>query len=75
VVLHLYGNRVLHLTSLRRALPVSCQIGPTAKAGVRNSAIAATGAARDPTVPSGNLRHFALLGVRAHSPLESLPAD
>ncbi len=38
-------------------------------------AIAATGAARDPTVPSGNLRHFALLGVRAHSPLEPLPAD
>jgi toxin FitB len=77
-VLHLYGNRVLAFDVA--AARIAGKLSDRARSkgqnpGFPDLAIAATAVARDLMVLTGNLRHFAPLGVPAHNPFESLPAD
>jgi toxin FitB len=77
-LLHLYGNRILpcDVTAARIAGTLSDRVHSKGRnPGFPDLAIAATAAAHGLTVLTGNLRHFAPLGVPAHNPLESLPRD
>jgi toxin FitB len=77
-VLHLYGNRVLpfDVAAARMAGALSDRArGKGQSPGFPDLAIAATAAARQLTVLTGNLRHFTPLGVAAHNPFEALPED
>ena len=76
--LHLYADRVLPID-----LGVARRIGGLADhargqghdPGLADVAIAATAAARDYTVLTRTLRHFAPFAVQALDPHECLPAD
>jgi predicted nucleic acid-binding protein len=73
-VLHLYGNRVLPFDVA--AARVAGRLSDHARskgAGFPDLAIAATASVYHLTVLTGNLRHFAPLGVPAHNPFEALP--
>jgi len=77
-VLHLYGNRVLpfDVAAARMAGTLSGRARSKGQSpGFPDLAIAATAAARELTVLTGNLRHFTPLGVAAHNPLDALPKD
>lgn len=77
-VLHLYRARILpfDVAAARVAGTLSDRARSQGRSpGFPDLAIAATAAARDLTVLTGNLRHFAPLGVLAHNPLESLPVN
>ena len=77
-VLHLYGNRVLpfDVAAARMAGTLSDRARSRGQnPGFPDLAIAATAAARQLTVLTGNLRHFTPLGVAAHNPLDTLPND
>ena len=77
-VLHLYGNRVLpfDVAAARMAGTLSDRARSRGQnPGFPDLAIAATAAARQLTVLTGNLRHFTPLGVAAHNPLYGLPDD
>jgi len=77
-VLHLYGNRVLpfDVAAARLAGTLSDRARSRGQSpGFPDLAIAATAATHQLTVLTGNLRHFAPLGVAAHNPLDSLPKD
>jgi len=77
-VLHLYGGRVLpfDVTAARMAGTLSDHARSKGQSpGFPDLAIAATAAARQLTVLTGNLRHFTPLGVAAHNPLNALPED
>lgn len=77
-VLHLYGAHILVLD-----VPVARLVGRLADLarGAGHSpefadlTIAATAQLREYTVLTRNLRHFRPLGVTAHDPFESLPAQ
>jgi toxin FitB len=77
-ILHLYGDRVLpfDVTAARMAGTLSDRARSKGQSpGFPNLAIAATAAARQLTVLTGNLRHFTPLGVAVHNPLGALPED
>ena len=77
-VLHLYGDRVLpfDVAAARMAGTLSDLARSKGQSpGFPDLAIAATAAARQLTVLTGNLRHFTPLGVAAHNPLDALPED
>jgi predicted nucleic acid-binding protein len=78
VLLDLYASRVLPFDVA--AARIAGALSDRARSSGRNPgfpdlAIAAIAAARDLTVLTANLRHFAPLGVPAHNPLDSLPSD
>jgi toxin FitB len=77
-VLHLYGDRILPFDVA--AARVAGALSDRARSkgqnpGFPDLAIAATAVIHQLTVLTGNLRHFAPLGVAAHNPLGSLPKD
>ena len=77
-LLHLYGNRIFPFDVA--AARITGTLSDRARSKGRNPgfpdlAIAAIAAAHGLAVLTANLRHFAPLGVPAHSPLESLPRD
>jgi toxin FitB len=77
-VLHLYGNRVLpfDVAAARVAGSLSDRARSKGQSpGFPDLAIAATALTHQLTVLTGNLRHFASLGVAAHNPLDALPKD
>ena len=77
-VLHLYGDRVLpfDVAAARMAGTLSDLARSKGQSpGFPDLAIAATAAARQLTVLTGNLRHFTPLGVAARNPLDALPED
>ena len=77
-VLHLYGNRVLPFDVAAARMAGSLSNRGRSKGqspGFPDLAIAATAATRQLTVLTGNLRHFASLGIAAHNPLDALPKD
>jgi len=77
-VLHLYGDRVLpfDVSAARMAGTLSDRARSKGQSpGFPDLAIAATAAARQLTVLTGNLRHFTPLGVAVHNPLDTLPED
>lgn len=77
-LLHLYGNRILafDVATARVAGTLSDRARSKGRSpGFPDLAIAATAAAHGLTVLTGNLRHFAPLGVPAHIPLQSFPRD
>ena len=74
VVLHLYGSRVLPFDVA--AARVAGRLSDSARskgAGFPDLAIAAIASAHHLTVLTGNLRHFARLGVPARNPFAALP--
>jgi hypothetical protein len=75
-ILHLYGARVLPLDVA--AARVAGTLSDLARSKGRNPgfpdlAIAAIAAVHHLTVLTGNLRHFAPLGVLTHNPFHALP--
>jgi predicted nucleic acid-binding protein len=77
-VLHLYGNRVLpfDVAAARVAGALSDRARSKGQSpGFPDLAIAATAVTHQLTVLTGNLRHFAPLGVAAYNPLDALPKD
>ena len=77
-VLHLYGNRVLpfDVAAARMAGTLSELARSKGQSpGFPDLAIAATAAARQLTVLTGNLRHFTPLGIAVHNLLDALPED
>jgi toxin FitB len=73
-VLHLYGNRVLPFDVAAARVAGRLSDGARSKgAGFPDLAIAAIGSTHHLTELTGNLRHFAPLGVPAHNPFEALP--
>ena len=77
-LLHLYADRVLPIdlgVARRIGSLMDRARGQGHDPGLADVAIAATAAARDYTVLTRNLRHFAPLGVQALDPHESLPAE
>jgi predicted nucleic acid-binding protein len=77
-VLHLYGNRVLpfDVAAARVAGTLSDRARSKGQSpGFPDLAIAATAVTHQLAVLTGNLRHFAPLGVAAYNPLGALPKD
>jgi predicted nucleic acid-binding protein len=77
-VLHLYGNRVLpfDVAAARVAGTLSDRARSKGQSpGFPDLAIAATAVTHQLAVLTGNLRHFAPLGVAAYNPLDALPKD
>ena len=77
-VLHLYGSRVLPFDVAAARVAGRLSDGARSKGhspGLPDLAIAAIASAHHLTVLTGNLRHFAPLGVPAHNPFEALPQD
>ncbi len=75
-VLHLYGSRVLPFDVAAARVAGRLSDGARSKGhspGLPDLAIAAIASAHHLTVLTGNLRHFAPLGVPAHNPFEALP--
>lgn len=77
-LLHLYSERVLPFDV--PAARIAGRLSDQARAkghtpGFADLAIAATAAARRFTVLTGNVRHFAPLGVAVHNPFEALPGQ
>ncbi len=77
-VLHLYADRILPVdaATARRIGALSDHArGQGHDPGLADLAIAATALAKGCVILTRNLRHFAPLGVPAHDPTETLPAD
>ena len=77
-VLHLYGNRVLPFDVAAARVAGTLSDGARSKGqspGFPDLAIAATAVTHQLAVLTGNLRHFAPLGVAAYNPLDALPKD
>ena len=77
-LLHLYSSRVLPFDVA--AARVAGRLSDDARSkggspGFPDLAIAAIASAHHLTVLTGNLRHFAPLGVPAHNPFAALPED
>jgi toxin FitB len=75
-LLHLYRERVLPFDVGCARIAGRLSDGAAARGaspGFADLAIAATAAAHQLTVLTGNVRHFAPLGVAVHNPFTSLP--
>ncbi len=75
-LLHLYSSRILplDLSGARLLGRLSDRARADGQApGLADLAIAATASGRGYTVLTRNLRHFQLLGIAAHDPLDTLP--
>lgn len=78
MLLHLYSARVLplDLTTARLLGGLSGRArGLGHNPGFADLGIAATAAIRGCTILTRNLRHFDVLGIAAHNPFASLPAE
>ena len=77
-VLHLYADRILPIdvaTARHIGALADHARGQGHDPGLADLAIAATALVKGCAVLTRNLRHFAPLGVPAHDPFETLPAD